>query len=86
MPVLGSYNQETPKISKFKSEYRLMVKDPRSSSESLCQKPEWWFLPSRTAQRAGTKMIDCLYKTAPDLTWEEKWADTEAALRERHPE
>ena len=31
------------------------------------------------------RKIDLLYKVAPGLTWEEKWAVTEAAMREDRP-
>jgi len=62
--------------------YLFFIRDPRSSSEAQSLKPEWWFLLSRAEQKAAMKMIDSLYQTTPDLTWENKWKVAEAGLRE----
>ena len=51
MAALDSYDEATPKTSKFRSDYRFSIKDPRSSSEAQSLKPEWWFLLSRTEQK-----------------------------------
>lgn len=46
----------------------------------------WYFLLSRAGQAAAMRNIATLYRTTSDLTWEEKWLLTEAALQERSTE
>jgi hypothetical protein len=65
MAVLDSYDEATPKTSKFRPDYQLFVRDPRSSSEAQSLKPEWGFLLSQTKQKAAIQKIDSLL---PDYT------------------
>jgi hypothetical protein len=86
MTTSNSHDKTMAATSIFKQEHQRMIKDPHSSSESHSQKPMWYFLLSRTGQAAAKRKVGALYKTTPGLTWEEKWAVTEAALRESRPE
>jgi hypothetical protein len=61
--------------------------DKESKSVTRCHKPVWYFmLQTRNTKQKFMRKISQLYRTAPEICWEEKWARVEAECREARPE
>jgi hypothetical protein len=81
MVPCSSYNEKATAPFFKQDQQQRMITDPRSTFESNSYKPMWWFMLNRTGQAAAMRKIAALYRTAPGLAWEEKWAAAEAVLR-----